>query len=320
MPDQISKIARSATLRQLQVFEAIARHQSFSRAADELHLTQPTVSMQVKKLVDILEVDLFERIGRKVYLTESGQALMEAVEQILSSLSVAEQKINHIKGFAGGTVKLTVISTAQYFVPRVIHEFTKEHPDIKVAMRVGNKEQLLNRIQGNKDDFYVLGMPPEDLNVHSSPLAVNPLAFVANASNPLVGKRLEIHDLVDEPFLMRESGSGIRSHIEKVFADFKFEPHVKMVLGGNEAIRLGLLQNLGITVASVPTVINEINVGDIAILNVKGFPINRHWYLVYPRGKVLSLAASKLIELLKREGESISERAFKKFHNEEGYS
>lgn len=319
MPDKISRLARNATLRQLQVFEAIARHQSFSKAAEKLHLTQPTVSMQVKKLVDILEIELFEKIGRKVYLTEAGQTLLEAVELVLSSLSVAEQKINHIKGFAGGSVKLTVISTAQYFVPRVIHQFTKEHPDIKVAMRVGNKEQLISRIQQNRDDFYVLGIPPEDLNVYSTPLAVNPLAFVANASNPLVGKRLNIHDLEHEAFLMRESGSGIRSHIEKVFADFSFEPDVKMVLGGNEAIRLGLLQNLGITVASVPTLMNEINVGDLAILNVKGFPINRHWYLAYPKGKVLSLAATKLIELLKAEGESISERAFNKFQLDDSY-
>lgn len=319
MPDKISQLARSATLRQLQVFEAIARHQSFSKAAEELHLTQPTVSMQVKKLVDILEIDLFEKIGRRVYLTEAGQTLLDAVELVLSSLSVAEQKVNHIKGFAGGTVKLTVISTAQYFIPKVIHQFTREHPDIRVAMRVGNKEQLISRIHQNKDDFYILGMPPEGLNIYSTPLAVNPLAFVANASHPLVGKRLDIHDLAHEPFLMRESGSGIRSHVEKVFGEFSFEPEVKMVLGGNEAIRLGLLQNLGITVASVPTLMNEINMGDLAILNVKGFPINRHWYLAYPKGKVLSLAASKLIELLKAEGESLSERAFNKFQLEDSH-
>jgi len=319
LPDKISQLARSATLRQLQVFEAIARHQSFSKAAEELHLTQPTVSMQVKKLVDILEIDLFEKIGRRVYLTEAGQTLLDAVELVLSSLSVAEQKVNHIKGFAGGTVKLTVISTAQYFIPKVIHQFTREHPDIRVAMRVGNKEQLISRIHQNKDDFYILGMPPEGLNIYSTPLAVNPLAFVANASHPLVGKRLDIHDLAHEPFLMRESGSGIRSHVEKVFGEFSFEPEVKMVLGGNEAIRLGLLQNLGITVASVPTLMNEINMGDLAILNVKGFPINRHWYLAYPKGKVLSLAASKLIELLKAEGESLSERAFNKFQLEDSH-
>lgn len=314
MPEKISLLARNATLRQLQVFECIARLNSFSRAAEELHLTQPTVSMQVKKLTDLLETPLFEQIGRKVYLTNAGQVLYDASNNILNQLSIAEQKINHIKGFSGGSVKLSVISTAQYFVPKVIHKFTEQYPDVTVIMRVGNKESLLERIQQNKDDFYLLGQPPEDLNVDSFQLAINPLAFVASSQNPLVKKKLNIEDLTNEPFLMRETGSGIRSHIEKVFEEFHFQPHIKMVLGGNEAIRLGLLQNLGITVASVPTLMNEINDGDISILNVKGFPINRHWYLAYPKGKVLSIAAEQLIELLEKEGKNASYQAFTKLH------
>ncbi|MBD3755644.1 MAG: LysR family transcriptional regulator [Gammaproteobacteria bacterium] len=312
MPEKGSLLARNATLRQLQVFESIARNQSFTKAAKELHLTQPTVSMQVKKLADVLQAPLFEQIGRKVYLTNAGQALYEAANAILGKLSIAEQKINHLKGFSGGNVKLSVISTAQYFVPKVIHEFTQAYPDVTVLMRVGNKENLLDRIAKNKDDFYLLGQPPEGLNVVSEPLAINPLAFVANAQHPLVGKELTIEDLKDEPFLMRETGSGIRAQVEKVFGEFNFQPSVKMVLGGNEAIRLGLMQNLGITVASVPTLMNEISRGEIAILKVKGFPVNRHWYLAYPTGKILSIAAEKLIELLKVEGKELSEQAFAK--------
>lgn len=313
MPEKISLLARNATLRQLQVFESIARHHSFSKAAEELHLTQPTVSMQVKKLSDVLEEPLFEQIGRQAHLTKAGQVLYDAAKNILQQLSVAEQKINHLKGFSGGSVKLTVISTAQYFVPKVIHEFTQAYPDVTVIMRVGNKENLLERIQQNKDDFYLLGQPPDDLNVESSQLSVNPLAFVANSRHPLVGQKLKIQDLTQEPFLMRETGSGIRAQIEKVFEEFEFQPNIKMVLGGNEPIRLGLLQNLGITVASVPTLMEEIHQGKIALLNVKGFPINRHWYLAYPKGKVLSIAAEKLIELLTLEGEKLSEMAFNTF-------
>lgn len=313
MPEKNSLLARSATLRQLQVFESIARHSSFSKAAEELHLTQPTVSMQVKKLSEVLDSPLFEQIGRKVHLTSAGKALYEAANNTLQQLSIAEQKINHLKGFSGGSVRFTVISTAQYFVPKVIHEFTQTYPDVTVIMRVGNKESLLERIQQNKDDFYLLGQPPEDLNVESSQLSVNPLAFVANSHHPLVGKALSIDDLSDEPFLMRETGSGIRAQVEKVFEEFQFQPNIKMVLGGNEPIRLGLLQNLGITVASIPTLMDEINQGKISILNVKGFPINRHWYLTYPKGKVLSIAAEKLIELLKQEGQLLSELAFNKF-------
>lgn len=313
MPEKISLLARSATLRQLQVFESIARNNSFSRAAEELHLTQPTVSMQVKKLVEVLDTPLFEQIGRKVYLTDAGKILYDSADIILKQLSVTEQKINHLKGFSGGSVKLAVISTAQYFVPKVIHEFTQAYPDVTILLRVGNKETLLERIAKNRDDFYLLGQPTEELNVESSQLAVNPLAFLANANHPLVGKKLDISDLSEEPFLMRETGSGIRAQVEKVFDEFEFKPHVKMVLGGNEAIRLGLLQNLGITVASVPTLMEEIGQGKIKILDVKGFPINRHWYLAYPKGKVLSIAAEKLIELLKVEGKKLSQKAFNEF-------
>lgn len=314
MPEKISILARNATLRQLQVFESIARHNSFTKAAEELHLTQPTVSMQVKKLADILDTPLFEQIGRKVYLTPAGQALYDAADDILRKLSFAEQKISHLKGFSGGSVKFSVISTAQYFIPKVIHTFTQSYPDVTVLMRVGNKENLLERISANKDDFYILGQPPEELNVTSSQLSVNPLAFVANANHPLVGKELKIEDLQEEPFLMRETGSGIRAQLEKVFAAAQFEPRVKMVLGGNEAIRLGLLQNLGISITSIPTLLDEITQNKIAILNVEGFPIYRHWYLAYPKGKVLSIAAQKLIELLRAEGRLLSSKAFNKIY------
>ncbi|MDR9498148.1 MAG: LysR family transcriptional regulator [Hydrogenovibrio sp.] len=314
MPEKISLLARSATLRQLQVFECIARVNSFSKAAEELHLTQPTVSMQVKKLSDILETPLFEQIGRKVYLTSTGEKLYEAARNILDQLSIAEQKINHLKGFSGGNVKFTVISTAQYFVPKVIDRFTRAHPDISVIMRVGNRETLLERIQQNKDDFYLLGQPPEGLNLDSSQLAINPLAFVANSAHPLVGKKLTTDDLANEAFLMRETGSGIRAQIEKVFHEFDFTPQIKMVLGGNEAIRLGLLQNLGITVASVATLMDEINQGRICVLDVEGFPINRHWYLAYPKGKILSIAAEELIQLLQAEGKKLSQDVFRKLN------
>lgn len=310
MPEKNLLLARSATLRQLQVFESIARLHSFSKAAKELHLTQPTVSMQVKKLVDVLETPLFEQVGRKTYLTEAGLALYESVDIILAQLQVAEQKINHIKGFAGGRVKISVITTAQYFVPKVVHAFMDAYPNVSVVMRVGNKEQLLQRIQQNKDDFYLLGQPPEGLNVVSSQLAVNPLAFVANAAHPLVGKKLQVLDLINEAFLMRESGSGIRAHIEKVFDEYQFQPQVKMVLGSNEAIRLGLLQNLGVTVASIPTLMDEINQGKLCVLDVAGFPINRYWYLAYAKGKVLSIAAEKLIELLRVAGDEMGRQAF----------
>ncbi len=311
MSEKISQIARHATLRQLQVFEAIAHHHSFTKAAESLHLTQPTVSMQVKKLSEAIGLPIFEQIGRKVYLTEAGEILYVAVKGILESLVEAEERINRLKGFAGGQIKLSVISTAQYFVPKVINEFMEQYPEVNVAMQVGNKERLISRIQQNKDDFYILGMPPEGLNVESVQFAENPIGFVVNAKYHLAGKRgIKLQDLADEPFLMRESGSGIRSHIEKVFEREGFVPNIKMVLGGNESIRLGLLQNLGISIASLPTLTDEIQRGDLVVLDVEGFPIMRHWYLSYPKGKSLSIAAERLIELLQAEGAELKYQNF----------
>jgi DNA-binding transcriptional LysR family regulator len=300
MSNRVSQLARQATLRQLQVFDAIARLKSFTKAAEELHLTQPTVSIQVKKLSEVLEVPLFEQIGRQVYLTEAGQELHIAVKKILEILLNVEEGIDRLKGIEGGNIKLSVISTSQYFVPRVIHEFSELYPNISVSMHVGNREQLLERVQSNMDDFYILGQPPEGLNVESVRLAVNPLSFVTNSAHPLAKRiGLTLDDLKNEPFLMREPGSGIRTHIEKVFEGYGFVPNIKMVLGGNESIRLGLLQGLGVSVASLPTLIEEINDGRLSVLDVKGFPINRQWYLVYPKGKVHSIATERLMDLLK---------------------
>ncbi|MBN2866962.1 MAG: LysR family transcriptional regulator [Thiotrichales bacterium] len=295
-------LARNATLRQLQVFECIGRKQSFTKAAEELHLTQPTVSMQVKKLSEVLDVKLFEQVGRQVYLTESGSYLYESAKKILAELSNTEEQINRVKGLAGGSVKFSVISTSQYFVPRIIQGFMESYPNVSVYMQVGNRENLVQRIIENKDDFYILGQPPEGLNVESFQLAENPLAFVVNSKHPLAKKKkLTLEDVKYEPFLMREKGSGIRTHIENVFAEEDFVPNVKMVMGGNESIRLGLLQNLGISVASLPTLVEDIENGNLTVLDVEGFPIMRHWYLVYPKGKTFSIATEKLVELLKTE-------------------
>lgn len=313
MPDKISLLARNATLRQLQVFDSIARHKSFSRAAEELNLTQPTVSVQVKKLSEILKAPLFEPDGRRVKLTPSGRALYEAVQVILTQLSRVEQKINYHKGLSGGTVSLSVISTAQYFVPQVIQKFTQMYPDVTVVMRVGNHENLMQRMQENKDDFYLLGQSgksAEELEVSLQELSINPIAFIAHPSHPLVDIDLELSQLKDEPFLMRESGSGIRHQVESVFKEHQFEPKTKMVLGGNEAIRLGVMQNLGIAAASIPTVLSEIEEGKIALLNVKGFPLMRHWYLSHPKDRTLSLAAEKLIQLIHGQAKKTSQEAF----------
>lgn len=301
MTQRVSQLARQATFRQLQVFERIAHHSSFTQAAKELHLTQPTVSMQIKKLSEGLGVDLFEQIGRKAYLTEAGQQLLIAAKKILESLNQVEEQINHLKGLTGGHLRMTVISTAQYFMPRVIKQFLLDYPNVTITMRTANKEQLVERIHNNEDDFYILGQPPEILPVVSQRLVANPLYFVAHADHHLVGKSLRLQDLENETLLVRESGSGVRAHIERVFDELGFAAKHQMVLGSNEVIRLGLLENMGIAVVALPTLLQELERKEIALLSVKNFPILRHWYLVYPKGKVLSQAAQQFIITMERE-------------------
>lgn len=294
------RIARSVTLRQLQVFEALARLSSFTRVAEEMHLTQPTISMQVKKLSEAIDLPLTEQVGKDVYLTDAGHELAAVCREVLSSFEHFEERINQLKGLEGGRVRLAVISTAQYFVPQVMQSFLTQFPNIDIMMEVVNKEHLLERLDDNRDDLYILGQPPEGAPVVSERLAMNPLVFVARKDFALPEDRLlKVSDLEQAPFLMRESGSGIRAQMEQVFHDMGFKPNVRMVLGSNEAVRLGVLSGLGISVVSMHTVREDLRRRELRILPVKGFPLERYWYLVWPKGKTLSLSATRFVETLR---------------------
>jgi DNA-binding transcriptional LysR family regulator len=296
----LGRITRAATLRQLQVFEAISRLGSFTRVAEEMHLTQPTISMQVKKLADAVGLPLTEQVGKEIYLTDAGHELAGVCREVLSAFEGLESRINQLKGLEGGRVRIAVISTAQYFLPQVMQSFLARFPNIDIMMEVVNKEHLLERLAKNQDDVYILGQPPEGTPVVSERLAINPLVFVARRDFDLPDDRLlDITDLQTVPFLMREPGSGIRAQIEQVFAQMGYKPNVRMVLGSNEAIRLGVMSGLGISVVSMHTVREELRRRELRVLPVAGFPIERYWYLAWPKGKNLSLSATRFVETLK---------------------
>lgn len=296
----LGRITRSATLRQLQVFEALARLNSFTRVAEEMHLTQPTISMQVKKLAEAVELPLTEQVGKEVYLTDAGHELAAVCRQVLTAFEQLEERVNQLKGLEGGRVKLAVISTAQYFLPQVMQSFLAQFPNINIVMDVVNKEHLLERLATNQDDFYILGQPPEDTPVISERLALNPLVFVASRDfNLPEGKVLTIEDIKDVPFLMREPGSGIRDQIEQVFYEMGYKPNVRMILGSNEAIRMGVMSGLGISVVSMHTVRDELKRKELRVLPVEGFPIERYWYLAWAKGKSLSLSATRFMDTLR---------------------
>lgn len=291
-------LIRHATLRQLQVFETIVRLGSFTRAAEELFLTQPTVSMQIKKLTDVIGMPLFEHIGRNVEPTEAGRELYAACRDLFSTLANLEMKISDLKGMKRGRLRLGVITTAKYFAPEVLGEFSLLYPGIDVALKVTNRERIIERMRNNEDDLYIMGQAPsEEMEVESFPIAPNPLVVMAPRNHPLVGqKKIPLKRIAEEQFILREPGSGIRDATLRAFDSMGLRPRVRMELGSNEAIKHAIVGGLGLSVLSLHTLTLEGIEGPVALLDVQGFPIIRQWYLVYPKGKELSLVARAFLE------------------------
>ncbi|KPJ92496.1 MAG: LysR family transcriptional regulator [Gammaproteobacteria bacterium SG8_15] len=295
MPDHL---IRHATLRQLQVFEAIFRLGSFTRAAEELFLTQPTVSMQIRKLTDAIGVPLFEHVGRNVEPTEAGEELYAACRSMFSTLANLEMKIADLKGLKRGRLRMGVITTAKYLAPEMLGEFSKLFPGIDLALKVTNRDRIIDRMQTNEDDLYIMGQAPAgELEVESHLFAPNPLVVMAPRSHPLVGKKnIPMEEIAKEPFIIREPGSGIRDATFKAFDTKKLRPNVRMELGSNEAIKHAVVGGLGLSVLSLHTLSLEGPDGPVAILDVEGFPILRNWFIVYPKGKELSLVAQTFLD------------------------
>lgn len=295
MPDYL---IRHATLRQLQVFESIVRLGSFTRAAEELFLTQPTVSMQIKKLTDAVGMPLFEHVGRNIKPTEAGLELYDACRRMFETLSNLEMKISELKGMKRGRLRLGVITTAKYFAPEILGEFSQQYPGLDVSLKVTNRDRIIERMQANEDDLYIMGQAPSDeLEVEAIPFAPNPLVVMAPSNHPLVGKKkISFDEIADEAFILREPGSGIRDATTRIFEDHGRRPKVRMELGSNEAIKHAIVGGLGLSVLSLHTLTLEGADGPVAILDVDGFPIMRYWYLVYPKGKELSLVARAFLD------------------------
>jgi len=295
MPDYL---IRHTTLRQLQVFEAIVRLGSFTRAAEELFLTQPTVSMQIKKLTDALGLPLFEHVGRNVEPTEAGLALYKSSRELFETLANLEMTVADLKGLKIGRLRLGVITTAKYLAPEILGEFSRLYPGIDLALKVTNRERIIERMHRNEDDLYFMGQAPDDeLEVEAFPFAPNPLVVMAPRDHPLVRKKnIALSEIIEYPFIMREPGSGIRDATLRLFAAQNLRPRVRMELGSNEAIKHAVVGGLGVSVLSLHTLALEGADGPVAILDVEQFPIHRQWYIVYPKGKELSLVARTFLE------------------------
>ena len=290
-------LIRHATLRQLQVFETIVRLGSFTRAAEELFLTQPTVSMQIKKLTDVIGLPLFEHVGRNVEPTEAGLELYDAIRDMFSTLTNLEMKISDLKGMRRGRLRLGAVTTAQYLAPEILGEFSMLHPGIEVTLEVSNREHMIERMRENEDDLYIMGTTTDDFPVEVFPIAPNPVVVMAPRNHPLMKeKNISLERLAKEPFILRETGSGIRDAITRIFNKAGVQPNVRMELGSNEAIKHAIMGGLGISILSLHTLTVEGTTGAVGILDVQGFPIMRKWNMVYPTGKELSLVAKSFLD------------------------
>ncbi|MBD2459858.1 LysR family transcriptional regulator [Oscillatoria sp. FACHB-1407] len=309
-----------ATLHQLKVFEATARHGSFTRAAEELFLTQPTVSMQVKQLTKAVGLPLFEQVGKRLYLTDAGRELFSTCQQIFSNLEQLEMKVADMKGMKQGHLRLAVITTTKYFMPRLLGPFCQKYPGIDVSLTVTNHEQVIERLANNQDDLYVMSQLPDHIEIKAHPFLDNPLVVIAPANHPLANeKNITLKRLAEETFIMREPGSGTRSAFQKLLDSQGLSVKVRLELGSNEAIKQAIVGGLGISVLSRHTLTPD-TYGELTVLDVEGFPIQREWYVVYLSGKQLSVLASTFLEYLQKESVPLFSSAYKRGANSDNPS
>lgn len=286
------------TLHQLKVFETTAHLGSFTKAAEKLEITQPTVSSQVKQLSKAIGLPLFEQIGKQLYLTETGKELLLTCEEVFSHLDNFEMKVADFKGTKEGKLCLAVITTAKYFIPRLLGSFCQLYPDIDVSLQVVNHQQIQERMLTNQDDLYVLSQPPPEIELKCQPFLENPLVVIANKNHPLANRQqIPIEDLELYPFILREIGSGTRKIVQQFFQANKLNIKVRLELGSNEAIKQAILGDLGISVLSKHTLTSDHN-EDLVILDVQNFPLIQHWYICYLEGKKLSVIAETFFDFL----------------------
>lgn len=290
---------RHATLHQLKIFDTLARHMSVARTAEALHLTPPAVSIQVKQLSEAAGHQLLERVGKQLYLTSAGEAVAAACHDVFERLERLNQELAALQGLEKGVLKLAIITTAKYFVPRLLGDFCAQHPGIEVSLFVGNRQAALERLARNEDDLYVLGQPPEQAKVAAVPFAANPLVAIAYPEHPLAGvSDIAPSRLGREPFIAREQGSGTRLACEEFFRRHRTELKIRMELGSNEAIKQTVAGRLGISILSRSALRAELASGDIVQLDVVGLPLERRWYLVHAQEKLLTPAATAFHDFL----------------------
>ena len=289
----------NVSFRQLRLFKALADTGSVSAAARRQHVTQPTASMQLRELTAAVGVPLYEVISRRIHLTPAGLALADTARQMLSEWETFQQQVAAARGVIAGPLRVAVVSTAAYFMPRLIGAFCQQHPAVEVALEVLNRDGVVQRLRENRDDLYIMSMPPADLRLDDTVFMSNPLVVIAAADAGPAGTRaLSLDRLRHQPFILREAGSGTRMAVDRHFRTRRFSPNVRLQLGSNEAIREAVAGGLGLGIVSRHALRDGADNRDVRILDVRGFPIESQWHVVHLRGKPLPPTAEAFKQAL----------------------
>jgi DNA-binding transcriptional LysR family regulator len=301
---------KHATLRQLKVFESVARHLSFSRAAEELHLTQPAVSTQIGKLEEHAGNALFEQFGKKIYLTAAGAELLQISRAIIQQFEQAEAAMAQFQGVRGGRLNVGVISAGDYFFPQLLVEFISRHSGVTLNFTVHNREELLAHIADNLTDLAIMVRPPSELDTINEPFAPHPYVVVAPPSHPMVQRRaIPVAEVMKQPFVVRERGSDTWRSMREGFGGDVSSLNVAMEIRSTETIKQAVIAGFGLSFLSAHTVSRELRSGSLKVLDVQGFPLQLHWYLVHRRTKRLPPVAQAFRTFLLNEGGVLIARA-----------
>jgi DNA-binding transcriptional LysR family regulator len=295
-----------ASLRQLRVFEAAAGQRSFSRAAEQLHLTQPGVSMHIKELEAHIGLPLFERLGRKLEITEAGRELLTRVREILRTIKDAEDSLDELRGLRRGLINIGVVSTAKYFVPSLLARFRKDYPDLDIRLAVSNRDSVIEQLISNQIDLAIMGRSPQGLDTVAEPFAQNPHVIVAAPDHPLAGRRrILVAAVTTETFIVREPGSGTRLAMQEFFEDRGLACKVGMEMASNETIKQAVMAGMGVAFISRHTIDLELQTHRLVVLDVRGTPVIRQWHVAHLSKKRLSPTAAAFKEFVLTHGREL---------------
>jgi LysR family transcriptional regulator, low CO2-responsive transcriptional regulator len=305
---------KNATLRQLRVFASVARHLSFVRAAEELGLTTPAVSMQIKELEAEVGLPLFDRSSRKVSLTTIGEYVLAYTQRVLAAMRDAEDMVARFRGLKTGVLDVAMVSTAKYFLPRLLARFRDEHPGMEIRLHAGNnREEVVQLMQQSRVELAIMGRPPKDYPCRAEPFAMHPHVLVTSVEHPFArSEKVPVSALVNEGFIVREPGSGTRAALDEYMEAHHIKLRVVMQMSSNEAIKQAVMAGMGVALLSLHTIGLELDHHLIAAPEAEGLPVMRRWHVVNNLAKTLSPAAEAFRYFVLERGEAF---LAEQFHN-----